>query len=73
MSILIAGGGLRVGQVIGASNANGEVPSDRPIHPTDVLAMIYRHLGIDTNLHTETLEGRPFPVLPSGELIPELI
>ncbi len=73
MSILVAGGGLRVGQVIGASNANGEVPSDRPIHPTDVLAMIYRHLGIDASLHTETLEGRPIPILPGGELIPELI
>eukprot|EP00913_Durusdinium_trenchii_P028496 g26724.t1 len=37
-SILLAGGGLKVGQVIGESNAKGEIPVRRPVHPTDVLA-----------------------------------
>ena len=73
MSILIAGGGLKVGQVIGASNANGEVPSDRPIHPTDVLAMIYRHLGIPARHEFIDPSGRPLPVLHSGKPIRELI
>ena len=45
MSILLAGGGFQVGQVIGASTKNGEVPTDRPIGPTDVLATVYQHLG----------------------------
>ena len=73
MSILLAGGGLKVGQVIGASNSKGEMPSSRPIHPTDVLATMYRHLGID--LHSETINnsGRPIPLLPSGRPIAELI
>ncbi len=73
MSILVAGGGLRVGQVLGASNKNGEIPVDRPIAPTDVLATMYRHLGIDTHQHTLTLQGRPIPILPDGEPIRELI
>jgi hypothetical protein len=73
MSILVAGGGLNVGQVIGASNKNGEVPVDRPVAPTDVLATMYRHLGIDTRQHTLTLQGRPIPILPDGEPIRELL
>jgi hypothetical protein len=73
MSILIAGGGLKVDQVIGASNSNGEVPIDRPVAPTDVLATMYRHLGVDTAQHTLTRQGRPIPILPDGQPIRELI
>ena len=73
MSILLAGGGLQVGQVIGASTKHGEVPTERPIGPTDVLATVYRHLGIDPRHHTVTPEGRPIPLLPDGKPIAELI
>ena len=47
MSAMFAGGGMRMGQVIGSTNARGERPQDRPLHPNDVLATVYRHLGID--------------------------
>ncbi len=73
MSILLSGGGLKVGQVIGASNSKGEVPSERPIHPTDVLATMYRHLGIDLAEETINNSGRPIPLLPGGRPIEELI
>jgi hypothetical protein len=73
MSILIAGGGLQVGQVIGTSSANGEVPANRPVSPTDVLATIYRHLGIDLTRYTVTNAGRPIPLLPEGTPIIELL
>lgn len=73
MSVLLAGGGLKVGQVIGRSSPKGEVPVDRPVGPTDVLATIYRHLGIATSGHTINNEGRPIPVLPDGKVIDELI
>jgi uncharacterized protein (DUF1501 family) len=73
MSILLAGGGLKVDQVIGSSSSQGEVPATRPIGPTDVLATMYRHLGIDTHQHTLTPQGRPIPVLPDGAPIRELI
>ena len=73
MSILMAGGGLQVGQVIGSSSANGEVPASRPVLPTDVLATIYRHLGINLTQHTVTNAGRPIPLLPDGAPIGELL
>lgn len=73
MSILLSGGGLKVGQVVGASARTGDVPANRPVSPTDVLATIYRHLGIDTTQHTVNNSGRPIPVLPDGEPIQELI
>ena len=73
MSILMAGGGLKVGQVIGTSSANGEGPTNRPVSPTDVLATIYRHLGIDLTRHTVTSAGRPIPLLPDGAPIWELL
>lgn len=73
MSILLAGGGLQVGQVIGTSTSKGEVPASRPVAPTDVLATIYRHLGINPTAHTVTREGRPVPVLPDGEPIREFV
>ena len=73
MSILVAGGGLKVGHVLGASNDKGEMPTDRPVSPGDVLATMYRHLGIDLSLHTVTRGGRPIPIVPDGEPIRELI
>ena len=73
MSILMAGGGLKVDQIIGASNPNGEVPTDRPIKPEDVLVMMYRHLGIDPHMHTLDMQGRPHPLVPDGRPISELI
>src|SRR5262249_28672782 len=47
MSALIAGGGLRMGQAIGASTERGERPKDRPYRPTNLLATMYRQMGID--------------------------
>ncbi|MCH2211902.1 MAG: DUF1501 domain-containing protein [Fuerstiella sp.] len=73
MSILLAGGGLKTGQVLGASNDKGEVPVERPVSPGDVLATIYRHLGINPTQETITPAGRPVPVLPEGSPIYELI
>jgi hypothetical protein len=73
MSVLLAGGGLRVGQVIGSSTAKGEVPKDRPITPYDVLATMYRHLGIDPSTTFNDHAGRPQPLLNEGTVIAELV
>ena len=71
-SIILAGGGLKSGQVIGTSNSKGEVPHDRPVHYNDVLATIYGQLGVPTDrVHFD--EGRPVPVLYSGKPIHELL
>lgn len=72
MSVLLAGGGLRVGQVIGASSEKGEVPAERPYRPENVLAMVYRHLGIDPSHTFPDFAGRPRYVLENRGLIAEL-
>jgi hypothetical protein len=69
---LFAGGGLRHGQVIGSSDAKGAAPQDRPLGPTDLLATMYRFLGISTDLSPTDFSGRPIPLLPSGEPIREM-
>jgi len=71
-SVLLAGGGLKMGQIIGESDARGAVPAQRPISPSDVLATLYRHLGIDPNLQAVDHQGRPIALLPDGKPIDEL-
>ena len=73
MSVLIAGGGLRMGQVVGSSNSKGETPEDAPYRPAHVLAMVYRHLGIEPSTTFPDLSGRPRYVLEDRELIRELV
>ncbi len=71
-SALISGGGLRMGQVIGATDARGAYVAETPVTPNDVLATIYRHLGIDPH-HTFTdTTGRPIPILHDGTPIRQL-
>ncbi|MGE0608328.1 MAG: DUF1501 domain-containing protein [Pirellulales bacterium] len=73
MSILFAGGGIAGGQVVGATNRNGEHPIERPVRVQDFLATIYRHLGIDYfNAQVPHSTGRPMPILASGQPIAEL-
>ncbi|HSI12418.1 MAG TPA: DUF1501 domain-containing protein [Chthoniobacter sp.] len=73
MSMLVSGGGMRTGQIIGATNARGEYPIDRQLSPNDLWATVYRHLGIDYNESTLDLQGRPMPILPFGAPIEELL
>jgi hypothetical protein len=62
MSILVSGGGMRMGQVIGSTNAWAANPKDRPLDPNDILATIYKHLGIDPKQEIIDPSGRPVPV-----------
>ncbi|MCY2967159.1 MAG: DUF1501 domain-containing protein [Planctomycetota bacterium] len=72
-SVLLAGGGLKTGQVVGATNSKAEFPTERPLTPKDILATIYRHLGIDRHIAFLDHAGRPVPVLSEGTPIAELI
>jgi Protein of unknown function (DUF1501) len=72
-SALVSGGGLRMGQVVGATNSKGEYPADRPLSPKDLLATVYRHLGIDYQRSFVELSGRPTPILGEGDPIRELL
>ena len=70
---LVSGGGLKMRQVVGATNATGEYPTERPYSPQDLLATIYRHLGIDTEQTFLDHSGRPIRILDSGNPIAELL
>jgi hypothetical protein len=73
MSVLVSGGGLPTGQVIGATNARAEYPHNRKLDPNDLLATVYRFLGIDPEQTIPDATGRPMPILPYGEPIAELL
>lgn len=72
MSVMLAGGGLPVGQIIGASDSKGSVPKERPYRPEDVLHTMYAHLGIDPSLTFDDKSGRPRYVLERRNPIIEL-
>ena len=72
MSLLVAGGGMRTGQVIGSTTNRCEMPKDRPLDPNDLLASVYKFLGIDMAIAYPDYRGRPMPILPYGNPIPEL-
>ena len=69
----LAGGGLRLGEVVGQTNSRAEHPLNDPVTPQDLLATIYRHLGIDPEIGLEDHSGRPIPILSSGRPIPQLL
>lgn len=72
-SVLLAGGGLPGGLVLGASDAQGESPAERPITPADLACTIYRLLGIDPTQELRTADGRPIRINQGGTAIPELV
>ena len=71
-SAALAGGPVIGGRVVGESDGHGAFPKTNPKSPQDVLATIYRHLGVDVHKHYYDNSGRPIPVLPSGTPISEL-
>lgn len=73
MSVLVSGGGMNMGQVIGATNSKGEYPIDRAMTPNDLWVNMLQHLGIDHNLILRDELGRPIPALPFGKPIKELL
>lgn len=72
-SALISGGGLRMGQVVGQTNSKSEYPAHAPVTPQDLLATVYRHLGVDFHHEFTNFSGRPVPILPSGQPISQLV
>jgi hypothetical protein len=70
-SILFAGGNVRGGQVIGASDRTGAEPRDRPVSPAEVAASVYRGMGIDLNARLPGPENRPLPII-EAEPVEEL-
>ncbi len=71
MSVLLAGGGVRGGQVFGASDRRAEYPADNPVAPEHIARTVFHAMGID-DLHAVNREGRPFDLMEEGRPLTEL-
>jgi len=71
-TLALAGGGLKMGQVVGESNARAEVPRTTPITPQDLMATVFHVLGMPLGLHYNDPTGRPTPMVNGGRVIREL-
>ncbi len=72
MFMLMAGGGVRGGQVVGESDATAAGPAHEAITPDDVAASFYHNLGIDPQMEFQTETGRPITLVRDGKVIPQL-
>jgi len=71
-SCLIAGGGIKGGQVIGSSDEDGYKPKDRPVQVPDIHATVCQALGIDHNKEVPTPLQRPLKLVDNGTPVKEL-
>jgi uncharacterized protein (DUF1501 family) len=69
----MGGGGVRQGEVVGATNALGEFVTDTPVTPADLAATIYHVLGIPLHTWYRTQDGRPVELVPEGKPVPQLV
>lgn len=72
-TLALAGGGLKMGQVVGQSSSKAEVPASRPIGPQDMMATVLEVLGVDTRTQFINQAGRPVFMVEDGKPIPELV
>ena len=70
---LMAGGGLKVGQVVGATNALAEFVTDSPVGPQDIAATIYHTLGVPLHTWYKAQDGRPIELCPEGKPVRALV
>ncbi|MCE9604394.1 MAG: DUF1501 domain-containing protein [Planctomycetia bacterium] len=72
MFVVMAGGGMKTGQTIGASDDKGQGPLHDAITPDDVAASLFHSLGIDSHKEYQTNTGRPVMISREGKLISQL-
>jgi hypothetical protein len=72
-SLLLAGGGIKPALVYGSSDKIGALPSSNPVTPADIVATIYRCLGIPADLELYDSLHRPYRLVPWGSAINEVI
>ena len=71
--LMLAGGGIREGHVFGASDKIGSRPSSNPVTPADIITTIYHCLGVPKDLDLRDNLDRPFPLVPGGDVIREVL
>jgi hypothetical protein len=72
-SVIFAGGGVRPGQVLGATDRHASLPVADPVSVEDILRTVLGQLGIDTTRTYYTPLGRPVPIVDGGRVIPGLV
>ena len=65
-SVYLAGGGIQGGRVVGKSDQIGAAPAERPVTPAEVVATVYRSLGVDLQQQIQTPQGSTLAVVPTG-------
>ena len=65
-TINFAGGGVKGGRVVGKSDDIGAYPTERPVQPKEVVATIYKSLGLDLETHLPGPNSRPYPLVDFG-------
>lgn len=73
MTAIMAGGSVRPGQCIGATDARAEGPLDQGFSPDDLAATFLTNIGIDPKSEYEANVGRPITVIRNGEVIPDIL
>lgn len=73
MSVVFAGGGLKMGQMVGTTDSKAEYPTSKPYSPGCILSTMYHTLGIDHHHVFYDQARRPMPVLSEGQPIEELL
>src|SRR5262249_17122427 len=69
----MGGGGVRTGEVVGATNALGEFVIDSPVYPEDLAATVYQALGIPLHTWYRSQDGRPVELVPTGKPVRQLV
>jgi uncharacterized protein (DUF1501 family) len=72
-TLALAGGGLKMGQVVGESAEKIDVPKTRPISPQDLMATVFHVLGMDHKAQFINQAGRPVYMVEGGKPIEELV
>lgn len=72
-TLALAGGGLKMGQVVGESSAKAEFPKSNPITPQDLMATVFQVLGLPQDLQYNDPAGRPVYMIDKGKPITELV
>ncbi len=72
-SVLFAGGGVKPGRVIGATNKNATAPAADPVSVEDILCTLFHQMGVDSTKVYHTPLGRPVPIVNGGRVIENLV
>src|SRR5262245_31214046 len=72
-TLALAGGGLKMGQVVGESAPKCDMPKSKPIRPQDLMATVFHVLGIDPHTQFVNNAGRPVYMIEDGRAIAELV